>query len=142
MSDATCRFLNALSHDFMQGRLDTVVEKFVFPIPLYAGEVLQVFGAACTFQEVLTMYRDATLNAGITRIEPRLLADGLPVNGYRNVWVEWDHLDAEGTCLKTSQVHYVFHHSKAALLPKIEMIEYTQLAFPEVPESFSMAKIA
>ncbi|MEO9574612.1 MAG: hypothetical protein ABJ263_03665 [Tateyamaria sp.] len=142
MSDATCGFLSTLSQNFMRGRLDAVVEHFVFPIPLYAGDSLQVFGAPCTFKEVLTMYRDATLHAGITQLVPRILANGLPVNGYSNVWVEWDHHDADGTCLKTSQVHYVFFHAAAAQLPKIEMIEYTELAFPEVPASFSMAKIA
>ena len=142
MSDASCRFLNTLSLSFMQGRLDAVVENFVFPIPLYAADSLQVFGAACTFKEVLTMYRDATLNAGITRIEPRVVAEGLPVNGYSNVWVEWEHMDVAGNCVKTSQVHYVFYLAEAALFPKIEMIEYTMLAFPEISASFSMAKIA
>ena len=102
MSDATCGFLSKLSQNFIQGRLDAVVDNFVFPIPLYAGDSLQVFGAPCTFKEVLTMYRDATLRAGITQLVPRILANGLPVNGYSNVWVEWDHLDADGTCLKTS----------------------------------------
>lgn len=142
MSNSACRFLNTLSQNFMNGRLDAVVENFVFPIPLYAGDSLQVFGAPCTFKEVLAMYLDETRKAGIAQLVPRILATGLPANGYSNVWVEWDHLDADGTCLKTSQVHYVFHQADAALFPKIEMVEYTELAFPDIPKSFSLAKIA
>ncbi len=142
MSDATCLFLSGIVENLMQGRIDAVLENFVFPIPLYAGDTLQVFGAPCTFKEVLTMYHDASLNAGITKITPRILADGLPVNGYSNVWVEWDHLDAQGTCLKTSQVHYVLRYDDAARSPKIELIEYIEQAFPEVSASYSMTKIA
>ena len=105
MSDATCRSLNTLSQSFLQGRLDAVVENFVIPIPLYAADFLQAFGASFTFKEVLTMYRDATQNAGITRIEPRVVAEGLPVNGYSNVLVELEHMNVAGNCVKNSQVH-------------------------------------
>ena len=142
MATITKQFLDTLARNFMEDRLDAVAEHFVFPIPLYAQDSLQVFGAPCTFKEVLTLYRDATVRTGVTNIVPRILAEGIPVNGYSNLWVEWDHYDTAGTCVRTSQVHYILFCDAAMLFPKIELVEYKVLAFPEVPESFVLAKIA
>lgn len=136
------RFLENLARNFMENRLAAVAENFVFPIPLYTQDTLQVFGASCTFQEVLTMYRDAAIRAGVTRMAPRILAEGLAINSYSNMWVEWDHFDASGACLRTSQVHYVCCHGAASLFPRIELVEYIETAFPEVSASFAVAKIA
>jgi hypothetical protein len=136
------RFLENLGQNFLANRLDAVAGHFAFPMPFYAANGLQVFGAACTLKEGLTMYRDAAIRAGVVRMVPRILAEGLVVNGYSNLWVEWDHIDAKGTCLCSNQVHYVVHQDAAALYPKIEMVEYTVLAFPEVPAAMAMAKTA
>ncbi|MFL4470673.1 hypothetical protein ACERZ8_12565 [Tateyamaria armeniaca] len=134
--------MDNLARNFIENRLDAVTEHFVFPNPFYAHDTLQVFGAPCTMKEALTLYRDATVRAGITNIVPRVLAEGVPVNGYSNVWIEWDHFDQSGTCLRTSQVHYVLYRDDSALFPKIELVEYKAMAFPEVSASFAMAKIA
>jgi len=142
VSSVTRKFLNNLATNFIETRLDAVAESFVFPVPIYAHGNLQVFGAACTLKEVLVLYRDAMEQAGITRIVPRVLAEGLPVNGYSNVWVEWDHFDAAGRCLRTSHVHYVFFQHDTALFPKIELVEYKTMAFPEVCAAFPMTLTA
>ncbi|WP_299724753.1 hypothetical protein [uncultured Tateyamaria sp.] len=131
-----------MARNFWENRLDSVAEHFAYPMPLYADDGLQVFGAACTLKEGLSLYRDAAIRAGIVRMNPRILAEGLTVNGYSNVWVEWDHINADGVCLRTSQVHYVFYRDAGALFPRIELVEYTVLAFPEVPASIAMPKIA
>lgn len=142
MSDTTLQLMETLARNFKQNRLESMAEFFVFPLPFYGGDNLQVFGAKCTFIELLQMYHDATRRMQVTDIVPRVLAEGLPVNGYSNVWVEWDHLDRDGHCLRSSQVHYVFYHAQDALFPKIELIEYTAMAYPELSENFAELRIA
>ena len=142
MPETTYNFLNMLSDNFMQNRLESVAEHFAYPMPVYAQGGLLGFGAGCTLSDSMTFYSDAILRAGIVRIVPRVVAEGLPVNGYSNVWVELDHVDATGTFMRTSQVRYVFYQADDALFPKIELMEYTSLAFPEVSASLYLAKIA
>ena len=132
-------FLNGLARHFLDRRIDLVADHFVYPLPFYSDDKLQVFGAACTLQEALAMYRDAIDQAGIVRIVPRIVAEGIAVGGYSNVWVEWDHIDHADLCQRVSQVHYVLNWDGATPDPKIELVEYTATAFPEVPASFLMA---
>lgn len=121
----------------MSHRLCDVARRFTYPMPLYISDDLQVFGAACTFAEVLTMYRCAVERAGVTQLVPRIVAHGLVVRGYSNVWVEWDHLSATGRCLRTSQVRYVMSHQSPGAWPRIELVDYCATAFPEVPAQFT-----
>ncbi|MEM6371895.1 MAG: hypothetical protein AAF727_03820 [Pseudomonadota bacterium] len=142
MPGSTPRLLQSLAQNFKENRLDAVAQHFVFPMPFYANDTLQVFGAAHSLTEALTLYRDATVRAGIVEIVPRLLAEGLPVNGYSNIWVEWDHINKYGQCVCTSQVHYVLFEDGASSLPVVELIDYKALAFPEVADNFVIARIA
>lgn len=142
MSNATYKFLNTIAENFMQNRLETVAEHFAYPMPYYAEDCLQVFGASCTLTEAIALYREAIAQAGIVKMVPRVLAEGLRVNGYSNVWVEWDHFDETDKSPHTSQVRYVFYQDDNALFPKIELMEYTSQAFPNVSASLYEAKIA
>jgi len=132
-------FLNGLARHFLDRRIDLVADHFVYPLPFYSDDKLQVFGAACTLQEALAMYRDAIDQAGIVRIAPRIIAEGIAVGRCSNVWVEWDHIDHAGLCQRISQVHYVLKRDGATPGPKIELVDYKVTAFPEVPASFLMA---
>ena len=136
------RFLNTLARDFAANRLAAIAENFVYPLPFYAEGGIQVFGSAATLTEGLALYHDAAAAAGLLVLVPRIVAQGLPVRGYSNVWVEWDHMDAAGVCRRTSQVRYVFCRPAAALFPRIELVEYSRAAFPEIPASFAMTATA
>ncbi len=142
MPNVNERFLQSLACNFSLSRLAAMAENFAYPMPLYADDGIQVFGSPDTLAEGLAQYRDAATAAGIKQVTPRIVAEGLPVRGYSNVWVEWDHIDAQGQCQRTSQVRYVFHRECAALFPKIELVEYIKTAFPEVPASFPMTATA
>lgn len=132
MHSNTHRFLTSLAQSFDANRLDVVANNFAYPMPFYTDDGMQVFGAASTLVEGLAAYRDAVRDAGATHLRPRIIAEGLRVRGYCNVWVEWDHLDDAGQCLRTNQVHYVLFQADTDLFPKIELVEYTVTAFPEV----------
>lgn len=142
MSNATLTFLTRMSDLLRHGRLEDLAQHFVYPLPFYANDGLLVFGSTGTLSEALDLYRAAVHEAGIVRITPRIVASGLPSRGYANVWVEWDHIDADGTCARTSQVRYVLFQGSHDLFPKIEMVDYTVTAFPEMQEQFPLLRSA
>lgn len=142
MSDQTLHFLKQLAQAFEQGRLYALAQHFKYPMPAYVHGGLLVFGAADTFVELLAQYRDIAWAAGVTRLEPRIVAEGLRVRDAALLWVEWDHLDHDGICLRTSQVCYARHYPKDSLSPQIELIDYTVPAFPELAADLPLARSA
>lgn len=134
MSETTLKFLHVLAKAFDEGRLLDLARHYAFPMPAYTQDDLLVFGSADTLAEGLAIYHDIATRAGIVHVKPRIVAEGLRVNGYANLWVEWDHLDASGTCTRTSQVRYVLQFDPHATFPKIELVEYKVPAFPEIIE--------
>jgi len=135
-------FLRAIAVAFCEGRLDHVAQHFSVPMPLYTDKNLIVFGARHSLVEALDLYLQAVRKAGIVRIEPRIVATGIPVKGYSNLWVEWDHFDENDTCVKTSQVRYAIHHERDALTPQLEMVDYTISAFPDVMNELPLQRSA
>jgi len=142
MSCSHQQFFERLAQAFCAERLDTIAAQFVYPMPYYSDHGLVVFGSAATFAEGLGYYHKACKAAGITQIVPRIIAQGVMIRGYANVWVEWDHLDQAGACVRTSQVRYVLFQPPGALFPKIEMVDYTIQAFPEVNEEMPAMALA
>ena len=134
--------LNCLAQVLMDNRPEEIAKHFSFPLPLFHREELAVFGSADTLAEGLAMWRDVLIGADVARMVPRVVAEGLPVNGYMNVWVEWDYLDADGAILRVSQVRYVAFQVPGMMFPKIELVDYTAPAFPEVAADLPLAKSA
>ena len=142
MTQSMTRFLTRLSHAFCADQLDHIAQNFTYPLPFYAKGELLVFGAPNALVEALAPYREAARKADIVRITPRIVASGLPRKGYSTVWVEWDHFDSEDTLLCTSQVRYAVFQDKLADKPRIELVDYTALAFPEVSDSLPLLETA
>ncbi|WP_299154850.1 hypothetical protein [uncultured Tateyamaria sp.] len=138
MTSTTAKFLANLAHAFNENRLTEISEHFCYPVPFYAGDHLSVFGSSDTMARGLALYRETTRAAGVVRITPRIVAQGIPIQGYSNIWVEWDHFDAQGVCLRTSQVRYALFKDASRLFPIIEMIDYQVAAFPEVYQRFAV----
>ena len=136
------RLLTCLGDTLVAGRLDQVTRHFTYPLPLYVNDDLVVFGTADTLAEGLSMYRDAILAIGTASLRPRVVAQGLPVRGVSSVWVEWDPLDANGTCLRSNQVRYATHQAATDLFPRVEMIDYTVTAFPELSHALPATRTA
>ncbi|WP_299654351.1 hypothetical protein [uncultured Tateyamaria sp.] len=142
MTQSLTQFLTSLSHAFCTDRLEYLAQHVTYPLPLYTRGELLVFGAPTALIEALGMYRKAAHDADIEKIVPRVIATGIPHKGYSNLWVEWDHFDASDNLICTSQVRYAIFHDKMALHPKIEMVDYTSMAFPEVSESLPLLQSA
>lgn len=142
MSDHNTRLLSCIADAFMEDRMDFAASCFAYPQPVFLRGDLQVFGSAATFIEALRLYRAAARAIGTVKLRPRVVAEGLEHNGYGSVWVEWDHLDRDGKCLRTNQVRYATYQPKGALYPTIEMIDYTVTAFPNALDALPRAQIA
>ena len=130
MSGSTVRILTCLADALMDNRIDAITPHFAYPLPFFVKGELVVFGSAATLREGLAIYRDQVLAIGARKIRPRVIAEGMPVRGYSSVWIEWDHLDGAGKCLRTNQVRYATYQRKTDLYPRIEMVDYTVTAFP------------
>lgn len=139
MSTKTLHFLNALARAFEQDRLLALAHHFSFPVAAYMHDGLLVFGSPATLVEALQEYRNIAAAKGITKLVPRIVAEGLPANRYSNLWVEWDHLDKNDRCQRTSQVRFVLYHPAGCVSPYIEMVDYTVTAFPELAEHLPLA---
>ncbi|WP_193743522.1 hypothetical protein [Tateyamaria sp. ANG-S1] len=138
MTQSTTRFLTMLSRTFCNDQLEQLARHFTYPLPTYTQGELLVFGTSNTLIEAMTLYREAARQADIQVITPRVIASGLPRKGYSTLWVEWDHYDGAGTHICTSQVRYATFQDKMALMPRIEMIDYTALGFPEVTDALPL----
>ena len=142
MSDVQLRILNTMADSFIAGRMAFVTSCFAFPQPVFLEGELQVFGSPETLCEALCLYREAALAIGTAKLRPRIVAEGVPVRGYSSIWIEWDHLDADGKCLRTNQVRYATYQASGALYPRIEMIDYTVTAFPDALGTMPLSAIA
>ena len=129
------RFLEGFAAAFMQGCLAQLTDNFAYPIPIFERDEVIVFGSAETLREGLQIYLDAVRQHRIAALRPRVIAEGLPIKGYFNLWVEWDHLAEDGACVRTSQVRYVAYRAPNALFPRIEMVDYAVTAFPELRDT-------
>lgn len=136
------QFFERLADMFAQEDLSRISDHFTYPLPFFAESGLLVFGAATSLQEALKLYYDATQEAGIVRLIPRVIAHGVPVRGYSNVWVEWDHVDTHGDLKRTSQVRYAVYQPKDAMLPRLELVDYTVTAFPELHPDLPLCRSA
>ena len=139
MSTKMLHFLNALARAFEQNRLLDLAEHFVFPVPVYIHKGLLVFGSADTLSEALEEYRKTAEKSGIIRLVPRVIAEGLSIKRQSNMWVELDHLDANGTCLRTSQIRFMMRHTEGNFFPQVELVDYQVTAFPELAEHLPLA---
>jgi chitinase len=140
MPDTTLQFLTKLAQAFDEDRLFAMAQHFIYPVPVYVHDGLLVFGAPETIVEALAEYRQIADASGVKRIVPRIIAEGVRIKGSSNLWVEWDHLDHSGTCVRTSLVQYVLHHACCAQCPRIELVDYHVPAFPELAQSLPVAR--
>mmetsp|Transcript_24127 Transcript_24127/g.44844 ORF Transcript_24127/g.44844 Transcript_24127/m.44844 type:complete len:143 (+) Transcript_24127:9546-9974(+) len=140
MSDMTLQFLHGLAKAFDEGRLLELAQNYAFPMPAYTEDDLLVFGSPETLTEGLVIYRDIAVANGIVRTAPRIVAEGLRINNYANLWVEWDHFDASDTCKRTSQVRYVLRFNPQCSMPLIELVEFVVPAFPEISEHLPLVR--
>lgn len=139
MCSPLLRFFEDIATDFIADRLDRVAARFVYPLPMYMGHDLQVFANAAMFLEALEVYREAVRDADITSLTPRLVASGITSKTNSSLWIEWDHSDSTGKNHRISQVRYFLQKPEFGQPPKIQMIEYSDSAFPEVSGEFRIA---
>lgn len=139
MSAKTLHFLNALARAFEENKLLALAHHFSFPMAAYMHDGLLVFGSPATLVEALEQYRHVALVNGVTSIEPRIIAEGIPKNGRTDIWIEWDHVDQNGVCLRTNQVRFVLRTDEGHGALLIEMADYKVMAFPEMAEHLPLA---
>lgn len=134
MPNANYQFLQALAHDFYHDRMESAASRFVVPLPMYVEGDLDVYSAMDNLMSRLAHQRRIMERNGLITIKPRIIAEGLLVNGYSHLWVEWDYLDEVGQSQRTSQVRYVLFHDGLSKFPQIEMVDCKVAAFDNDPD--------
>lgn len=133
MPNSNYQFLQAMAHDFYHDRMESAASRFVVPLPMYVEGDLNVYSATDNLMSRLAQQRRIMERTGLITIRPRIIAEGVPANGYSHLWVEWDYLDEAGQSQRTSQIRYVLFHDGLTKFPQIEMVDCKVAAFDNDP---------
>ena len=112
------------------GRLSALRADFVYPLQMWTPQGQFTFQNQTTFFEALNVFREALLSNGIVRLKSRVIAVPLVRGRFSTIWVEWDHLDADGGNAVTTQVRFVLAHGPSRDIVQIDTMEFPDNALP------------
>lgn len=121
---------------FFAGDIDDIVENFNFPLPIYVADEVFVYDRD-SLASAMAQYREVIRAEGIDGLKARVVAQGLPIRGRSTVWVEWDHVSANGSRIRTNQAQYMLAQAEGIRAPKIDMVDYRQVSFPEMVQAIA-----
>ncbi|MEM8577073.1 MAG: hypothetical protein AAGF60_04410 [Pseudomonadota bacterium] len=137
---ALATFFDRHADTFLKGDLDVVAAQFITPIPVYAGEDLLVLPDAAALRRALATFRWALVADGITQMTSQIDAVELPHDGVQQIWLSWHYAGDTGLVRRKDRVTYVVRGAADGDAARIEMIHFTQLAYPEIVHRFALAK--
>lgn len=114
----------------MQGQLETLLDAYIFPFPVFLPEQRMVLSSRDEARAVLWLLLDWSKRSGVVSIRPEITAVELPRSGRFRVWVDWQELAMPlGETRLSSAIYYC---RTTACGPRIEMVNYTRLSMPEL----------
>ena len=117
-------FLDRMQSAFLSERLDEVMEAFALPLPVYSVAGLQLVRERDEFKRLLEAFRRTRATTESSKSD--LLSVEPIVNDRFRAVVDWQHFDADGEPVGTSQVRYFIHLPDNERFA-IEMIEFLVL---------------
>lgn len=126
--------INTLAQLFMRQNFSALAGYFDTPVPLYTPDRVIVLKKRVWIERALMAYFGVLKNAQVVRVRPVLL-DVEDTTPKRNmVLVRWEFLDAADTPVCSSTARYVLRRGDTEGRARIELIEYTEMAFPRFPK--------
>jgi hypothetical protein len=115
---------NRLVDDFTRGRLADLLDMFAFPLAVYAGDRVFVFGSGSELIEGMTAYRGLLVKAGLALIETTI--QGTPRHSQRQftLRVRNRYFDRSGTDFDHSEITYFMERTDDGTRALIRLVEY------------------
>jgi hypothetical protein len=120
----------ALVGAFKEGRLDRLSDHYLYPLAIYSPLGLWIEASPEETADIVFRRRAAALKAGMADVRVTIGEIEEIDAGRLRVGLAWDFLDTGGQSLGRSELRYFCRRGMDASL-RVEMIEFSQLAFPE-----------
>jgi hypothetical protein len=126
--------LRARGNLLLQGRIDELLDTYIFPLPVFMPEQRLLLTCPDQAQAVFTLLHAWLKRTGVVSVQPEVQAVELPRAGRFRVWVDWQERIMPSAETRVSSVIYYFRVTQ--LGPRIEMVNYTRLSMPELHQEF------
>lgn len=118
----------------LAGRFDEMLDSYLFPLPVFLPAQRVLLPGPQAARAMLSILRRSLLQSGVVALRPQVRAVELPRAGRYRLWVDWQELVMPAAELRTSQA--IYYCRATELGPRIEMVNYTRLAMPELHQEF------
>ncbi len=126
--------LRARGHLLLQGRIDELIDNYIFPLPVFLPEQRMLLTCRAQGRAVFSLLHASLKRTGVTTLQPQVQAVELPRSGRFRVWVDWQERVLPTAETRVSSAIYYFRVTR--LGPGIEMVDYTRLSMPELHQEF------
>ncbi|MEM8577074.1 MAG: hypothetical protein AAGF60_04415 [Pseudomonadota bacterium] len=137
---AATELLNTMADQLMAGDIRAVADRFVTPTPVYFDDDLMVVRTPEMARAQLSTFRGALLSRGVTRLRAEVTALSLPIGPLRRAWVTWRYQGPSGTPRGQARTHYVVRCNGQPDAVQLEMVQYTEIAFPTYVAGLPLAR--
>lgn len=132
MSSSVQELCEALASAFSDGRLNGLAAFYAYPLAIYSPGRVRVEVTPEETESALFRRRGLALRAGMRSVRVRIWDVAEMTGGRIPVRLSWEFLDADGQRVGLSAMRYFCRRSPDGTL-KVEMIEFTELAFSDGP---------
>lgn len=130
-------FFKALSDACMRQSGDVTTRYFNLPAAYYTPKNLHVFSNRDSLAARLDAYRTFLTDRGITRISPANITV-IETSGERAlVQVDWEYLNGHGAQQRMACAQYVLRRGQVLGDLRIELVDYSVVAYPQFMEHMS-----
>lgn len=117
------------------GDIDGFVNCFDMPLPIYTPARMTILHSAVPLGRIVQDYAREMNRHGISKLRPAVIDIVEQTCQRALVMVTWDHLDHAGQPRTQSAARYVIRQSPDDAEPKIEMVQYLSMSFPQLEQS-------
>ena len=119
-----------LASAFAEGRLEDIPDNYIYPLAVYLPDGIRIEMSPRETAEAVFVRRTVALKAGMRSVRVGIAGVTEMEGGRIPVSLTWEFLDANGQPIGQSSMRYFCRRSRDGTL-RVEMIEFTELAFPE-----------
>ncbi len=130
MADTVTDLCTSLAAAFKEGQLDRLSSHYLYPLAIYSPVGLWLEANPQETAEMIFRRRAAALKAGMADVRVSIGETTEEGAGRLRVDVAWDFLNAVGQRIDRSVLRYFCRRCADGQL-RVEMIEFSQLAFAE-----------
>lgn len=127
-------FLTSFSDTFIRTHGIGMARYYQLPMAYYTPSNVFVFSKPDLLEQRLKSYRHHLQEHGVVRLVPTKITvvDATPHRAL--VELVWEYVDGHGDVLRNAEARYVLHRDRTEGDLRIELIDYSRVAFPQFLE--------